>query len=191
VIAHPAADETASRVFESVHGGAEGRGDSKLNVGRSLPSASTEAGNSLRPFEDAGYSAKDLKRPGIRIAVEQLERGKAPALVWRANRPWSERACTPRLFVPSWCLRVPARSPRDGCCPLSRERNLTKARAVVQMSGRCWESPLTPQGTGYGSYGDLRTTVFTDALRRISPFLDAATERGGALKRCDRRAGPE
>ena len=35
----------------------------------------------VETIEDAGYSAKDLKRPGIRIAVEQLERGKADALV--------------------------------------------------------------------------------------------------------------
>src|SRR5919199_5615756 len=32
-------------------------------------------------IEDAGYSAKDLKRPGIRAALEELERGGARALV--------------------------------------------------------------------------------------------------------------
>ncbi len=31
--------------------------------------------------EDAGYSAKDLRRPGIRAALEVLERGDARALV--------------------------------------------------------------------------------------------------------------
>src|SRR5437763_817357 len=31
--------------------------------------------------EDAGYSAKDLKRPGIRAALDVLERGDAKALV--------------------------------------------------------------------------------------------------------------
>jgi DNA invertase Pin-like site-specific DNA recombinase len=32
-------------------------------------------------IEDAGYSAKDLKRPGVRTALEELERGRADALV--------------------------------------------------------------------------------------------------------------
>ncbi len=32
-------------------------------------------------IEDAGYSAKDLKRPGIKAALEELERGGAGALV--------------------------------------------------------------------------------------------------------------
>jgi DNA invertase Pin-like site-specific DNA recombinase len=32
-------------------------------------------------IEDAGYSAKDLRRPGIRAALEVLERGEARALV--------------------------------------------------------------------------------------------------------------
>jgi DNA invertase Pin-like site-specific DNA recombinase len=32
-------------------------------------------------FEDAGYSAKDLKRPGVQIALETLQRGEADALV--------------------------------------------------------------------------------------------------------------
>jgi DNA invertase Pin-like site-specific DNA recombinase len=31
--------------------------------------------------EDAGYSGKDLRRPGIRIALEELDRGGADALV--------------------------------------------------------------------------------------------------------------
>jgi DNA invertase Pin-like site-specific DNA recombinase len=31
--------------------------------------------------EDAGYSAKDLRRPGVRAALEELERGRANALV--------------------------------------------------------------------------------------------------------------
>jgi DNA invertase Pin-like site-specific DNA recombinase len=31
--------------------------------------------------EDAGYSAKDLKRAGVRAALEELERGRADALV--------------------------------------------------------------------------------------------------------------
>src|SRR5271167_682314 len=31
--------------------------------------------------EDAGYSAKDLKRPGVQIALETLQRGQAGALV--------------------------------------------------------------------------------------------------------------
>jgi DNA invertase Pin-like site-specific DNA recombinase len=31
--------------------------------------------------EDAGYSAKDLKRPGVRAALEELERGRADGLV--------------------------------------------------------------------------------------------------------------
>src|SRR5271167_478730 len=31
--------------------------------------------------EDAGYSAKDLKRPGVQIALETLQRGEAGALV--------------------------------------------------------------------------------------------------------------
>jgi DNA invertase Pin-like site-specific DNA recombinase len=32
-------------------------------------------------IEDAGYSAKDLKRPGVQIALETLQRGSAGALV--------------------------------------------------------------------------------------------------------------
>ena len=32
-------------------------------------------------MEDAGYSAKDLKRPGVRAALEQLERKQADGLV--------------------------------------------------------------------------------------------------------------
>jgi DNA invertase Pin-like site-specific DNA recombinase len=32
-------------------------------------------------IEDAGYSAKDLKRPGVRIALEMLREGSADALV--------------------------------------------------------------------------------------------------------------
>jgi len=35
----------------------------------------------LETIEDAGYSAKDLRRPGIRIALEELERGRGDALV--------------------------------------------------------------------------------------------------------------
>jgi DNA invertase Pin-like site-specific DNA recombinase len=32
-------------------------------------------------IEDAGHSAKDLKRPGVRAALEELERGRADGLV--------------------------------------------------------------------------------------------------------------
>jgi DNA invertase Pin-like site-specific DNA recombinase len=32
-------------------------------------------------IEDEGYSAKDLRRPGIKIALEELKRGRADALV--------------------------------------------------------------------------------------------------------------
>lgn len=32
-------------------------------------------------IEDAGFSAKDLKRPGVRAALEELERGRADGLV--------------------------------------------------------------------------------------------------------------
>ena len=32
-------------------------------------------------IEDAGFSAKDLKRPGVQAALEELERGRADALV--------------------------------------------------------------------------------------------------------------
>jgi DNA invertase Pin-like site-specific DNA recombinase len=32
-------------------------------------------------IEDAGYSAKDLRRPGVRAALDELERGKGDALV--------------------------------------------------------------------------------------------------------------
>src|ERR1700741_1790549 len=32
-------------------------------------------------IEDAGYSAKDLKRPGVQTALETLRRGEAGALV--------------------------------------------------------------------------------------------------------------
>jgi DNA invertase Pin-like site-specific DNA recombinase len=35
----------------------------------------------VETIEDAGYSAKDLKRPGIKRALEELERGRADALV--------------------------------------------------------------------------------------------------------------
>ena len=35
----------------------------------------------IETIEDAGYSARDLKRPGIQIALEELQRGKADALV--------------------------------------------------------------------------------------------------------------
>lgn len=32
-------------------------------------------------IEDGGYSAKDLRRPGVRVALEELKRGRADALV--------------------------------------------------------------------------------------------------------------
>src|SRR5438105_3359711 len=32
-------------------------------------------------IEDAGYSAKDLRRPGVQVALETLRRGEASALV--------------------------------------------------------------------------------------------------------------
>jgi DNA invertase Pin-like site-specific DNA recombinase len=32
-------------------------------------------------IEDAGYSAKDLRRPGVRLALDVLRRGDADALV--------------------------------------------------------------------------------------------------------------
>jgi DNA invertase Pin-like site-specific DNA recombinase len=35
----------------------------------------------IETIEDAGYSAKDLRRPGIKRALEELERGRADALV--------------------------------------------------------------------------------------------------------------
>jgi DNA invertase Pin-like site-specific DNA recombinase len=35
----------------------------------------------IEVIEDAGFSAKDLKRPGVRAALEELERGRADALV--------------------------------------------------------------------------------------------------------------
>jgi DNA invertase Pin-like site-specific DNA recombinase len=35
----------------------------------------------IEVVEDAGYSAKDLKRPGVRAALEQLERKRADGLV--------------------------------------------------------------------------------------------------------------
>src|SRR5207248_6455779 len=35
----------------------------------------------VQVIEDAGYSAKDLKRPGVQIALETLRRGEAGALV--------------------------------------------------------------------------------------------------------------
>src|SRR5436309_12983601 len=35
----------------------------------------------VETIEDAGYSAKDLRRPGIKRALEELERGRADALV--------------------------------------------------------------------------------------------------------------
>jgi DNA invertase Pin-like site-specific DNA recombinase len=35
----------------------------------------------VETIEDAGYSAKDMKRPGIKAALEELERGRADALV--------------------------------------------------------------------------------------------------------------
>lgn len=35
----------------------------------------------VQVIEDAGYSAKDLKRPGVRVALETLERREAGALV--------------------------------------------------------------------------------------------------------------
>src|SRR2546427_12024292 len=35
----------------------------------------------VKVIEDAGYSAKDLKRPGVQIALETLRRGEAGALV--------------------------------------------------------------------------------------------------------------
>jgi DNA invertase Pin-like site-specific DNA recombinase len=35
----------------------------------------------LEVIEDAGFSAKDLKRPGVRAALEELERGRADALI--------------------------------------------------------------------------------------------------------------
>lgn len=35
----------------------------------------------VRTIEDDGYSAKDLRRPGIRVTLEELERGRADTLV--------------------------------------------------------------------------------------------------------------
>jgi DNA invertase Pin-like site-specific DNA recombinase len=35
----------------------------------------------VEAIEDAGYSAKDLKRPGVRAALEQLEQKRADGLV--------------------------------------------------------------------------------------------------------------
>src|SRR5688500_3336091 len=35
----------------------------------------------IETIEDAGYSARDLRRPGIKIALEMLERKTADALV--------------------------------------------------------------------------------------------------------------
>jgi DNA invertase Pin-like site-specific DNA recombinase len=35
----------------------------------------------VETIEDAGYSAKDLRRPGIKRALEELQRGRADALV--------------------------------------------------------------------------------------------------------------
>ena len=35
----------------------------------------------LDVVEDAGYSARDLRRPGVQAAIAELERGKADALV--------------------------------------------------------------------------------------------------------------
>jgi DNA invertase Pin-like site-specific DNA recombinase len=35
----------------------------------------------IEVIEDAGFGAKDLKRPGVRAALEELERGRADALV--------------------------------------------------------------------------------------------------------------
>lgn len=35
----------------------------------------------IRILEDAGYSAKDLRRPGIRLALQELDAGGASALV--------------------------------------------------------------------------------------------------------------
>jgi DNA invertase Pin-like site-specific DNA recombinase len=35
----------------------------------------------IETIEDAGYSAKELRRPGIKRALEELERGRADALV--------------------------------------------------------------------------------------------------------------
>jgi Resolvase, N terminal domain len=36
-------------------------------------------------IEDAGFSAKDLKRPGVRAALEELERGRADGQPWRMS----------------------------------------------------------------------------------------------------------
>lgn len=44
-------------------------------------SASGGIGGSWKSSEYAGFSAKDLKRPGVRAALEELERGRADALV--------------------------------------------------------------------------------------------------------------
>jgi DNA invertase Pin-like site-specific DNA recombinase len=35
----------------------------------------------VRILEDSGYSAKDLKRPGVRIALDELQKGRAGGLV--------------------------------------------------------------------------------------------------------------
>ncbi len=48
---------------------------------RSAPRLSGAAGRWSRSSRTSGYSAKDLRRPGIQLALERLERGDARALV--------------------------------------------------------------------------------------------------------------
>ncbi len=62
---------------------AEARAHSGLDAQRAAIAAECDehGWTLLEVIEDGGYSAKDLKRPGVRMALDALERGDADALV--------------------------------------------------------------------------------------------------------------
>ena len=78
-------------------------------------------------IEDAGFSAKDMKRPGVQEALRVLEAGEATALVGAASPASSTRSasCTPGRFM-SFALN-PASSITSTRCQPRRSHSATIA----------------------------------------------------------------
>jgi DNA invertase Pin-like site-specific DNA recombinase len=79
------ADEAPPRVLAYVRVSsaeqAESRGGLEAQRATILAEAERRGWQLVDVIEDAGWSAKDLKRPGIQAALETLRRGQADALV--------------------------------------------------------------------------------------------------------------